>query len=127
MSDLVLVLRERISEVAAGWIEIPTDVLFDARKRKGLSYEAMARQLNVASKTWERYEKAGRVPAGLLQSIAKILDLEIEAPARVSITHDADEPTLREIQGQLLALREDFERLLRLLGEDPGSAQADAQ
>jgi DNA-binding transcriptional regulator YiaG len=56
MSDLYLVLRSRLAAVAE-WVYIPTDVLREARERKGLSYETMGRVLNVSSKTYERYEK----------------------------------------------------------------------
>lgn len=84
MSDLYLVLRRRLGDVV-DWVELGTDVLRDARKRQGLSYEAMGRRLNVASKTWERYEKSGRVPRQLLPAVAELLDLEIEQPARLRV------------------------------------------
>lgn len=81
MSDMYLVLRRRLNSVATEWLDIPTDVVKEARKRKGLSYESAARQVPVAAKTWERWEKRGRVPLFHVDKIAQILALEIERPA----------------------------------------------
>lgn len=118
MSDLYLVLRHRLEAVAVDWIEIPTPVLKEARKRKGLSYESLARELNVVAKTWERYEKAGRVPRQLVSRVAEALDLEIEQPARqrISVTDDQLGDEIRE-------LRQTLERLLARLSEDEPPAE----
>lgn len=90
MSDLYLVLRRRLDDVTE-WVELDTSLLRDARKARGFSYEAMGRQLNVAAKTWERWEKSGRVPRYELRRVAELLDLEIDWPKRttVSIPDDA--------------------------------------
>lgn len=85
MSDLYLVLRNRL-EAVPEWVFIDTAILRTARERKGLSYETMSREIPVASKTWERYEKAGRIPRPNLARVAEILDLEIEEPARQRVT-----------------------------------------
>lgn len=37
--------------------------LFELRKKRGLSREAVARELRISSKTYERYEKNERDPA----------------------------------------------------------------
>lgn len=81
MSDLYLILRRRLETVASEWVDVGFDVMHAARKERGLSYEAIARQVPVASKTWERWEKAGRVPVAFIEKVAEILDLEIERPA----------------------------------------------
>jgi transcriptional regulator with XRE-family HTH domain len=106
MSDLYLVLRHRLEEVSTEWVPIPSPILKKARKAKGLSYESLARQIPTSSKTWERYEKAGRVPRSLLPRIADILDLEITEPARQRITASTVSPD------QLVALAERVEEVL---------------
>jgi transcriptional regulator with XRE-family HTH domain len=105
MSDLYLVLRRRLEDVT-DWVEIGTAPLHDARKALGLSYEAMGRKLNVAAKTWERWEKAGRVPRYELRRVAELLDLEIDWPTRASV-----------IVAGAGAGEERIERLERELGE----------
>lgn len=104
MSDLYLVLRSRLAAVAE-WVYIPTHVLREARERTGLSYEAMGRALNVSSKTYERYEKAGRVPPALVRPVAAALDIEIEEPRRVRVVGTVDEPAA----GQLLRRFDEIE------------------
>jgi transcriptional regulator with XRE-family HTH domain len=101
MSDLYLVLRSRLAAVAE-WVYIPTHVL---RERKGLSYEAMGRVLNVSSKTYERYEKAGRVPPALVRPVAVAVDIEIEEPRRIRVVGTVDEPAA----GQLLRRFDEIE------------------
>lgn len=77
MSDLYLILRHRLDHVT-DWVMVETDVLREARKRVGLSYEAVARQVHVASKTYERWEKGGRVPRPIFPRVAEVLELQIE-------------------------------------------------
>src|ERR1051326_9036836 len=84
MSELYLVLRRRLEEVT-DWVTLETATLKTARKALGLSYEAMGRKLNVAAKTWERWEKVGRIPRWELARVADILELEIERPTRQRI------------------------------------------
>jgi transcriptional regulator with XRE-family HTH domain len=130
MSDLYLVLRRRLEDVV-DWVDLGYDVLHDARKRRGLSYEAMGRQLAVASKTYERYEKAGRVPRQLLPKVAEVLDLEIEQPDRVRIIVPATgdgQPTLESLRAQVSEQGEQLARIERLLRElaDPRSGTGSA-
>src|SRR5215831_14410989 len=85
MSDLYLVLRHRL-DVVVDWVDIGTETLLNARKAKGYSYETMGRLLHVASKTWERWEKEGRIRRDMVEQIADVLELEIERPARQRIS-----------------------------------------
>lgn len=108
MSDLYLVLRERIHAVAEG-IEIPTEVLQQAQDAKGLSNERLARLLPISERQWRRWKKDGRVPVYWLDRISEVLDLEIERPSfprslTVPATPDADERLARmeKLMAQLL-------------------------
>lgn len=129
MSDLYLVLRSRL-EAVTNWVSLGTEVMERARKSKGLSYEAVSRQANVSSKTYERYEKAGRVPEHQISNFADILGLEIERPVRQRvIIEDSETIELDRISGleaQVEALRLGQRQVLDLLreirggGEEPG-------
>jgi predicted transcriptional regulator len=81
MSELYLILRRRL-DLVKDWVPIETAVLREARLRQGLSYETVARKLPVSSKTYERYEKAGRVPRESFPRVVEVLGLEIDPPAR---------------------------------------------
>jgi transcriptional regulator with XRE-family HTH domain len=119
MSDLYLVLRHRLDAVQE-WVYLSTADLKAARKRTGLSYESMARQVPTTAKTWERWEKAGRIPRHTLPRVAEVLGLEIEqpevAPISVRPGPDAESGTSA---GQLLVeirgLRRDLRPLLALV------------
>jgi transcriptional regulator with XRE-family HTH domain len=125
MSDLYLVLRRRLEDVT-DWVDLGTATLKNARKAQGLSYEAMGRNLNVAAKTYERYEKAGRVPRHLLPAVADVLDLEIDWPKRGIVTvaapPESDDARLEAIVSELRDLREIasaiLERVEQREGED---------
>lgn len=121
MSDLYLVLRSRLATVP-DWVFIDTSTLEQARKRKGYSYETTARELHVSSKTWERYEKAGRVPRGLLPRIAELLELEIEEPARARISATAGGSQLDRIEEAIARV----ELRLRVLVPDEQVAALEA-
>ena len=112
MSDFYLVLRRRLDHVT-DWVLIETDVLKQARRRRGLSYEGVARLLHVSSKTYERYETRGRVPRHVLPSLAEILELEIEierpAPLRVP---DRWTPA-DDLSAEIIARLDRIEKLLR--------------
>lgn len=111
MTDLYLVLRSRLDAVPE-WVYIDTDILKTARESRGLSYETMARTVPVSAKTWERYEKAGRVPRPVLPGVAATLGLEIEEPAVRRITVDGravDAETSFEL-GELRRLLERIDR-----------------
>src|SRR5690348_2408612 len=108
MSDLYLVLRRRLDSVPE-WVYLPTSDLKAARDRAGLSYEGLARQLPVSSKTWERYEKAGRVPRHLVPKVARILGLEIETPEVRPLTGRRDERLRAPAAGELVERLEALE------------------
>lgn len=98
------------------WAEIDTATLRDARKRAGLSYEAIARQLHISAKTWERYEKQGRIPRHLLAQVAEILDLEIEEAGRVTVRVTSREAG--DLRAELADLRQTLSRIEGLLSGD---------
>src|SRR5262245_30209312 len=115
MSDLYLVLRRRLSDVQ-DWAELGTETLRDARKAKGLSYEAMGRRLHVVAKTWERWEKSGRVPRHRVNEVAGLLSLEVEDP-RAPVA-GSEEPELRAMVEQVLAAVERIERAVARVSPD---------
>lgn len=128
MSELYLTLRTRLESVTE-WVYIDTDILRSARERRGLSYETMARTIPVAAKTWERYEKDGRVPRHLVMAVAKTLELEIEQPAAQSITVPPADSS-DELRLLILDVDEKVDRLLKglafLLAQQVGADAADA-
>jgi transcriptional regulator with XRE-family HTH domain len=81
---MYLVLRRRLSDVT-DWVQLGTETMRNARKALGLSYETAARLIPVSSKTYERWEKAGRVPRHLVPKMAEVLGLEIEIPRLESV------------------------------------------
>jgi transcriptional regulator with XRE-family HTH domain len=122
MSELYLTLRTRLP-VVTEWVEIGTEVMRNARRERGFSMEALARQLHVVSKTYERYEKAGRLPVNLVDRFGEILGLEIERlPGPTTITARETTPRrphegLEEIAGQLDRLVEEVAGLRGLVEE----------
>lgn len=122
MSDLYLVLRHRLDDVIE-WVTLGRDVIHDARKAQGFSYETMGRKLNVAAKTWERYEKAGRVPRPMLPKVAEILDLEIEEPARTAISlpgREGEADPLAILQEEVSGMADQLGRIEQLLQQLAG-------
>jgi transcriptional regulator with XRE-family HTH domain len=109
MSDLYIVLRRRL-EAVPEWVYIDSALLRAARERQGFSYETIARQIPVVSKTYERYEKAGRVPRQLLAKIAELLDLEIEEPERTRIMVEPAEPR-GSVRDEISSLRTEIREL----------------
>lgn len=125
MSELYLVLRERLRSVAEeDWVEIDGDVLLKARKRRGIGRETLGALIHVSSKTIERWEKTGRVKRASVPALARELDLQIEEPAfeplTVKVAPLADDErgaVLRElasIRAALEAGRDQDRRLVRL-------------
>jgi transcriptional regulator with XRE-family HTH domain len=108
MSDLYLVLRSRL-EAVPEWVYIDKDVLESSRKARGLSYETMARTIPVSSKSWERYEKAGRIPRPMLERVAEVLNLEIEEPVVRRVTPEYDPPA-RNGDDDMVELRDHLDR-----------------
>ena len=131
MSDLYLVLRHRVTDVAAAqWAELGTQVMRDARQERGLSYESVSRLLHVSSKTYERYEKRGAVPVGMVDQVAEVLGLQIERadprPTVVKIDghRESDVDALRAaMQEGFGSIRESIEALAEQLArlERPAS------
>jgi len=115
MSDLYLVLRNRLDAVAE-WVAIEPAVLRAARERRGLSYETMAREIHVSAKTWERYEKAGRVPRHALRAIAEVLELEIDEPALARIVIAGSDEERSEILDHLAMIDERLNAIDAKLG-----------
>jgi len=119
-ADLYLVLRSKL-DMVADWVELGTPALKAARERLGLSYEGVARQIPVSSKTYERYEKRGRVPRTLLAKFAEVLQLEVEQPARerIGVSPQPSDDHLRQlVQEELAEMREQVERILALLEQN---------
>jgi transcriptional regulator with XRE-family HTH domain len=131
MSDMYLVLRHRLETVATQWVPIETAVLRAARTRLGLSYESLARQIPVAAKTYERWEKAGRVPVGTVEKLAGLLELEIERPTfeqPVVMIEATKAGQIDELRADLAELRQSQARMEEMLAEALGKrAQRTAQ
>lgn len=122
MSDLYLVLRSRL-EAVPEWVFIDTAVLKEAREARGLSYESAARELHISSKTWERYEKAGRVPRPLVPRVADVLGLEIEQPAPRRVRIEPEEirvAALDELRDHLDARLDKIEATLGIIAAASG-------
>jgi predicted transcriptional regulator len=109
MSELYLILRRRLDQVK-DWVPIETEILREARLRLGFSYETVARELHVVSKTYERYEKRGRVPRESLPKLAEILELEISQPARAPLRFTE---TSSDVGAEIIVRLDRIEKLLR--------------
>lgn len=110
MSGIYLVLRSRLEELTK-WITLGTDVMKGAREARGLSYESVGRLVHISSKTYERWEKRGQVPAHTLDVVAEALGLEIERASRPAVTVEETEESLPELRQELSA---EVARLRRL-------------
>lgn len=107
MSDLYLVLRSRLESLPE-WVFIDSAVLRSARESEGFSYETMGREINVSGKTYERYEKGGRVPRSLVRKLATVLKLEIEEPAQRRVLVEPEEIRIAALED----LRDHLDRRL---------------
>ncbi len=109
MSSPYLDLMARIPVVASK-TEIGEERLREAQDRTGLSDEAVARQIHIATKTWYRWKKAGAVPTAQLPAVARALHLEFH-----------DEPTVferpREAEDALALIDARLESLEALVRE----------
>jgi hypothetical protein len=108
MSDLYLVLRERIEEVSS-WHHLGKEVLREAQQALGLSDEKLAREIPVSTRTWIRWKDRGAVPAQSLDRVAAVLGLEIERrrpPAIEVLEGDGEEESALEEQVRELAARQ---------------------
>jgi transcriptional regulator with XRE-family HTH domain len=98
MSELYLTLRSRLPRVAE-WVTLGQGVMRQARETSGLSREAVARQIPVSAKTYERWENAGRVPAQSVERIAEIIGLVIERePRTTTVTLPSERETLARLE-----------------------------
>lgn len=116
MSELYLTLRSRLHEVA-DWVEIPPEVLREARKRIG-SRETVARKLNISQKTLERYEHEGRIPRQMVDAFARVLHLQIERPEAqpLTVVVPDEEPGLPDVRKELADVADRLARLERDIG-----------
>ena len=73
------------------WVDIGSEVMHAARIAKGLSFEAVARKMNVSTKTCTRYEKRGQVPRHMVLALAEALTLAVQVTALESVTLDLAE------------------------------------
>jgi len=92
MSDLTLVLHERIKGVRRG-VHIGSDRLREAQDNTGLSNEKLARRLYVSEKTWRRWRDLGEVPREHLPAVARELGLQFEPLDPVVIGVASESPT----------------------------------
>ena len=107
------------------WVEIGggAETMTDARRRLGKSREAVAREIGVSLKTYERYESAGRVPVQRLDAVANALNLQIvrrdRRPVKATLSkRDEDrlkavERIARETRDEVMALRQEVAATLR--------------
>lgn len=102
MSDLVVVLRERIRAVRRG-VPLGTDRIRNAQEAIGLSNEKIARELYISEKTWRRWRDIGEIPREHLPAVAKVLRLEIEDPTAPS-GELLIEARLGTIEGQIAGI-----------------------
>lgn len=129
MSDIYLVLRNRLDSVAE-WVTLGPEMR-TARERLGLSRAAIAREIPVVEKTYERWEKRGQVPRPFLPAVANLLHLEIETPEQVKIAVTPNGPDATVSPAQLEAFASALERLESMLAryedalERLGAAQAE--
>lgn len=110
------------------WVEVKSDLLRDARRHQGKSKEAVARELGVSTRTYERYERNGRLPAHQLKGIATALGLEFietdETPRSVFLRkRDEDrlaavERIARETRSEVMKLRREVATLLATVLRD---------
>jgi transcriptional regulator with XRE-family HTH domain len=106
------------------WVEVGADVMLAARRRKGAGREVIARKLNVSLKTYERYERTGRVPVHQLKKVAVALGLEIvqDPTPKVVMVKPRDEDRLaaveriaRETRAEVMSLRREVAAFLALV------------
>lgn len=113
---MYLILRHRLDTVV-DWVEIDSAVLKQARKGLGLSYEGVARLISVSSKTYERWEKAGRIPRADLPNVAAVLRLQIEEPAMTTVTVAGKVPpdVLQRLEAATMAMTTAAERIVEIV------------
>ena len=118
MSDMMLVLHERIKAVRRG-VHIGSARLREAQDNIGLSNEKLARRLYVSEKTWRRWRDIGEIPREHLPAVARELGLRLE-PVDFAAAQESDRVAgLERRQAQLVemvdSLRESQSALVRVL------------
>lgn len=128
MSDIYVELLTRIPVVAQK-TAIGSGRLQEAQDATGLSNERLARKLHVATKTWERWKKAGEVPSYALANVAEVLGVEIKhaGPSEIEIepTSPADLAAIRreleETRAALVRIEEQLAEALPRRRRAPAS------
>ena len=102
--------REKMNGVR--WVTLGSAAMHEAQSRLGFSHERIARELDISSKTWERWLRRGAVPARSVSAVATLLRITVEDPEPVRADPHED---LRRIVREELDSR--LETIDVLLGE----------
>jgi DNA-binding XRE family transcriptional regulator len=105
MSDLYLILSSRL-EAVKEWIHVGEETMLGAREALGLSRESVARQLHIASKTYERHEKDGRIPRYRVGDYARVLGLNITEPERESVSLPGEPESFQDVVREMRATQD---------------------
>lgn len=91
------------------WVDLEPGTLRKARERQGLSQEAAARAIPVATRTWRRWEASDRLPSAAARGVAQLLD--------VVVPSDLGEAPRDEVIEELRGLRQDVQAISDTLAE----------
>jgi transcriptional regulator with XRE-family HTH domain len=92
------------------WINMPEGVMRKARLRRGLSVTDVAKSLGVSLKTYDRWERADRIPGNMVTAVAGVLNLDIELPEKARVVLEdrhvelGHQPTMAELHQRLEAI-----------------------
>ena len=112
--------------MATDWIQIGTERMFQARRKRGLSYDEVGFRIGrnghkpVIGRTYGRWEKSGRVPRAALPAVAAVLNLDAgqllaDQPTRVQWQQVSE--VLAEIVVAVQALTQIAEELRSIANE----------
>ena len=112
--------------MATDWIEIGTERMYQARRKRGLSYDEVGFRVGrnghkrVIGRTYGRWEKDGRVPREALPAVAAVLGLDAgqllaDQPTRVQWQQVSE--VLAEIVVAVQALTQIAEELRSIANE----------
>ena len=112
--------------MATDWIQIGTERMFQARRKRGLSYDEVGFRIGrnghkpVIGRTYGRWEKDGRVPRQALPAVAAVLNLDAgqllaDQPTRVQWQQVSE--TLAAVAAEVAHVAEAVQALVTLLGE----------
>ena len=112
--------------MATDWIEIGSERMFQARRKRGLSYDEVGFRVGrnghkpVIGRTYGRWEKSGRVPRAALPAVAAVLNLDAgqllaDQPTRVQWQQVSE--VLAEIVVAVQALTQIAEELRSIANE----------